>query len=100
MIKHIVAWNLKEEFSAAQKDEAFNQFKEMVEALVGVVPGLVDARIYRNDMASCTRELLLDSTLESEEALDAYQIHPAHVKVIDYGKTILQDRVCFDYQVR
>ena len=43
---------------------------------------------------------MLDSTLESEEALKAYAVHPAHVAVAN-GKVrpYTVQRTCLDFEV-
>ena len=43
---------------------------------------------------------MLDSTLESEEALKGYQSHPGHVKVADtYVRPYTEVRMCMDYEL-
>lgn len=43
---------------------------------------------------------MLDSTLESEEALKGYAIHPAHVKVADTKvRPYTIGRTCLDYEI-
>ena len=42
---------------------------------------------------------MLDSELESEEALKAYQKNPAHVHVADtFVRPFMQVRMCMDYE--
>ena len=43
---------------------------------------------------------MLDSTLESEEALKAYAVHPAHVAVAN-GKVrpYTAERTCIDFEL-
>ena len=73
----------------------------LVAALVGVVPGLVEATVHIDGrLATSNADLMLDSTLESEEALKAYAVHPAHVKVADGRvKPFAAQRVCLDFEV-
>ena len=37
-------------------------------------------------------------TLESREALDAYQCHPAHMAVKEYVHSVISERVCCDFE--
>ena len=37
-------------------------------------------------------------TLDSREALDAYQCHPAHMAVKEYVHTVIAERVCCDFE--
>jgi len=44
--------------------------------------------------------VMLDSTLESEEALKGYAVHPAHVKVANEKvRPFTQTRLCLDYLI-
>ena len=43
---------------------------------------------------------MLDSSFENEEALKAYAIHPAHVKVADENvRPFTKTRSCLDFEV-
>lgn len=100
MVKHIILWQLKDEFSEEQKKEIRKGIKEGLEDLVGKVPGLLEVHVRTEFLGSSTADVMLDTTLESVEALKGYAVHPAHVAVADtkvrpYTKT----RVCMDYEV-
>ena len=100
MVKHIILWTLKEEFSEEEKEAIKAGIKEGLEALMGQVPGLLDIQVNTNGLASSNADLMLDSTFESEEALKGYAVHPAHVAVAD-GKVrpYTASRVCLDYEI-
>lgn len=49
-------------------------------------------------MASSNKDIALLSSFESVEALNAYQIHPDHVKAGAYIKEVTCNRACFDYE--
>ena len=46
MVTHIVFWALKDEAEGHSKRENAEHIKEMLEALVGVVPGLILSLIH------------------------------------------------------
>lgn len=100
MVKHVILWTLKDEFSDEQKLEIKKGIKEGLEGLMGQVPGLVDIKVNIQGLASSNADLMLDSTFESEEALKGYAVHPAHVAVAD-GKVrpYTATRTCLDYEV-
>lgn len=100
MVKHIILWQLKEEYSAEEKEAIKNEIKRGLEGLKGIVPGLVEIFVQTKSLSSSNADLMLDSTFESEEALKNYAIHPAHVKVAD-GKVrpFVQLRSCIDFEV-
>jgi len=93
MLKHIVAWNLIETTSEADA----NKISELLNKLIGQVEGLVHLKVHINLLSTSTRSVVLDSTFTSEQALDAYQIHPLHQDAVVFIKSITTDRVCLDY---
>ena len=100
MVKHIILWTLKDEFSAEEKENIKLGIKESLEELVGKIPGLLDVKVSINPLPSSSADLMLDSSFESEEALKNYATHPEHVAVADgkvrpYTKT----RSCLDFEV-
>ena len=99
MVKHIILWTLKDEFSAEEKENIKLGIKENLENLVGKIPGLLDVKVNINPLPSSNADLMLDSSFESEEALKNYATHPEHVAVADgkvrpYTKT----RSCLDFE--
>ena len=99
MVKHILLWQLKDELSAEEKKAAAEKCKRDLEALVGVVPGLISLKVVIDPIPSSNVDMMLDSTLESAEALKAYASHPAHVAVADTKvRPYTVQRVCLDYE--
>lgn len=101
MIKHIILWTLKPELSDEEKAAVKANMKKGLESLVGQVPGLIDVKVYIDGrLASSTADVMLDSTLESEEALKAYASHPAHVAVADeLVCPYTAQRSCLDFEI-
>jgi len=101
MIKHIILWRLRSELSADEKREKALAIKQGLEGLSGKVPGLVDIHVQIDGrLASSTADIMLDSTLESEEALKAYSVHPAHLAVANgVVRPNTELRTCLDYEM-
>lgn len=100
MVKHVILWNLKDEFSEAEKLEIKKGIKEGLEGLAGQIPGLVEIKVIAEGLASCTADVMLDSTFESPEALKGYSTHPAHVAVADSKvRPFTKSRSCMDFEV-
>lgn len=100
MVKHVILWQLKDELSEAEKQNAKQQIKAGLEGLAGKVPGLVDIKVNINGLPTSNADVMLDSTLESFDALKAYAVHPAHVAVAEGAvKPNTKLRVCLDYEV-
>ena len=100
MVRHVILWKLNEELSASEKASVKQGIKEGLEGLLGQVPGLVEIHVMvdgRLESSNC--DVMLDSVLESPEALKGYAVHPAHVAVAN-GKVrpYTVQRVCLDYE--
>lgn len=98
MVKHVILWTLKDEFSDNEKEKIISEMKEALEGLKGKIPGLIDIKVNTNKLPTSTADVMLDSTFESEEALKGYSVHPEHVAVAD-GKVrpFTKARACLDY---
>lgn len=97
MIHHIVLWNLKETLSDAEKKEAAFRIKTELEALTEQISGIISLQVVTDGLASGNKDIGLISVYESEEALQAYQVHPAHVAASSYVGSVTSGRICFDY---
>ena len=100
MVKHIILWKLSDELSAEQKSEVKKGIKAGLEGLVGTVPGLKEVKVQIDGvLPSANADVMLDSTLESPEALKGYAVHPAHVEVANTKvRPYTVVRTCIDYE--
>ena len=100
MVKHIILWTLKNEYSDKEKKTIKAGIKEGLEGLKDKVPGIQEIKVYTEGLATSNCDLMLDSTFESEDALKAYAVHPEHVAVAD-GKVrpYTANRSCLDFEV-
>ena len=99
MVRHIILWKLKESVTGENKEKVVADMKQHLQALVGVVPGLVSLQVVITPMESSNADVMLDSVLENEEALKGYQIHEEHVKVANtYVRPFTEVRMCMDYE--
>lgn len=101
MVKHIILWKLRSELSAEEKKAAAMAIKAGLEGLKGQVPGLVDIRVQATgQLPSSNADIMLDSTLESPEALQNYAVHPAHVAVANgIVRPNTELRTCLDFEI-
>ncbi len=98
MVKHVLIWNIKPEFSPEEKAAAMAKAKAELEALVGKIPGLLVLKVITEPIASSTGDMLLYSEFEDKDALKVYQVHPLHVAVATYIRSIVCDRACADFE--
>ena len=101
MVKHIILWTLNPKLSEEEKKSVKAGIKAGLEGLIGKVPGLIDVKVHIDGrLASSNADVMLDSTLESEEALKCYARHPEHLAVAN-GKVRPDtvQRACLDFEI-
>ncbi|NLC20256.1 MAG: Dabb family protein [Clostridiales bacterium] len=97
MVKHIVAWNWADHLTEEEKEKNARLMKKELENLINLIPGIISIKLYTKPLQSSDSDLLLDSEFESEEALNAYQVHPEHVRVgNNYVRPVVKNRKCID----
>ena len=90
MVKHVILWKLKEEFSAEEKQQI----------IAGQIPGMTEIKVNIDGLPSSTVDVMLDSTFETAEALKNYSTHPKHVAVADNKvRPYTAVRSCMDYEI-
>lgn len=100
MVKHIILWNLKDEFSNEKKVEIKRNIKQGLEGLIDKIPGMLEIKVQIESLSSSSADLMLDSTFESTDALKNYSTHPEHVNV---ANTLVRPytslRSCLDFEI-
>ena len=94
MVKHIVMFDFKEE----NKEANIQKAKEMLEALLESVPTLKGIEIgvnFANEERAM--DLSIYTTFENKEGLEAYAIHPEHLKVVKFIKSVANSSKVVDY---
>ena len=101
MVKHIILWTLNPELSEDEKLKVKKGIKAGLEGLVGKVPGLIDVKVNIDGrLSSSNADVMLDSTLESEEALRGYAQHPDHVAVANTKvRPYTVSHSCLDFEI-
>lgn len=101
MVKHVILWTLDSALSEEEKAAVKADIKAGLEGLAGKVPGLTEVHVYvEGRLPSSNCDVMLDSTLTSPEALQAYAVHPAHVEVANTKvRPYTVQRVCLDFEI-
>ena len=100
MVKHIVMWKLKSEYSDDEKKQIISDIKENLEGLVGKVPGLTSAKVVTDKLDTSTADVMLYCEMENPETVKAYKVHPEHQKVANtYVRPYFEVRLAMDYTV-
>lgn len=95
MVKHIVMWRIKD-----KNQEVMNKIKVDLEALKGKIDEIKAFEVGINfNPSDAAFDVVLYSEFEDEEALDRYQKNPDHLKVAEFIRGAVIDRVVVDYNV-
>lgn len=97
MVVHIVMFKFKE----ADKTANIEQAKEMLENLMGSVPTLQSMEVGVN-FADEERamDLSIVTTFNDKEGLQEYAVHPEHLKVVAFIKSVVEYSKVVDYVKR
>ena len=100
MIKHIVLWKLKDYAEGTTKQQNALKIKGLLEEMRGKIPGMLKLEVGLNfEKSGDAADISLYTEFESREALDAYQIHPEHMKVKNFLPLVRTERRVVDYEV-
>ena len=97
MVKHIILWKLKSEYTAEQKAEVKAECKRRLESLNGKIAGMTSLTVIIDGCDSSNADMMLDSTFETEEALAGYQGNPLHQEAAGYVRSVVENRLCLDF---
>lgn len=100
MVRHVILWQLKEEYSSEEKEAVKEGIKRGLESLKGKIPGLTEIHVQTKGLPTSNADVMLDSVFTDEAALKGYAVHPEHVKVAD-GKVRphTKSRICMDFEI-
>lgn len=100
MVRHVIVWTLKDEYSDSEKGQIKAGIREGLEGLSGKIPGLVEIKVNTDKLASSSGDVMLDSLFENGEALKNYSSNPLHVEVANTKvRPYVKIRSSFDYEV-
>lgn len=99
MIRHLVLWKLADD-ALGDKELIVAEFEQRFGALVPVIDGVERLEI-RADIGGTDGnwDVVLDGDYRDTAALDTYQVHPAHVEVAAYVRSMVTARACIDFEV-
>jgi hypothetical protein len=99
MIRHVVSWKLAATDDAQRELDAA-AIIEGLESLPALIPEIIDFRVGRNVAPYDDNwDLTLIADYESLDALEVYQVHPEHVRVVGIVKPRVGARSNVDFEV-
>ncbi len=97
-LRHIVVWKLATS-DAAERAEQVERIAHDLRALRGVVPEILDLSIGPDVLGAATADIGLVADFADVEALQAYQVHPAHQEIVSYLRPLVSGRMSVDFEV-
>lgn len=94
MLTHIVCWKYKPETPAEEREEHIRKLRALPELIPDIVSFNVGSDILGLDRSFDTG---LVAVYRSRKALDAYNEHPEHQKVVALGREIAERVVSVDF---
>ena len=97
MINHVVLFKLKD-YPEAQKKKVIGELKALLEGLMSKIEEVKYIEVGTNhELHAKSFDIALLSHFESMEDLDAYRVHPEHLKVVERIKETTVERAAVDY---
>lgn len=98
MIVHLVSFKVKPTSERTIADNC-RTMKQKLDALPSLIPEVMGFEVGINiNPSEAAFDVSLYSTFETLQDLETYNTHPEHLKVVDYIKTVISQRVVVDYQ--
>ena len=97
MVRHIVMVSFRDGVSPERNRNNAEQVKARLEGLKDMIPGIIEFEVIIDTLPTSNRDIVFNTLFESVEALAAYQVHPAHMRVAEFVASVVKDRTCIDY---
>ncbi|NLD51300.1 MAG: Dabb family protein [Clostridiales bacterium] len=99
MIMHIVMFQLQEQAQGRTKQENIRTALDIASGFMKEIPTLKSFRIETNMPGSPkgNDDLVLVCEFDDLEGLEAYRVHPLHVRFGDFMRLVRQKRSAIDY---
>lgn len=98
-VVHIVAFKLASEDAEERREQAARAVAEL-EGLRGLIPELQELTVGANDLPiEGNWDFALSARFADADALQAYQVHPEHQRVVQYVRSVASGRASVDFTV-
>ena len=95
MITHIVVWKYRADVPEADREEHRTQLR----SLRNIVPGIESLTVGFDFLRSPkSYDIGLLAHFEDRSVLEAYTVHPEHVKVVKFGRRIAETLAKVDFE--
>ena len=98
MLRHIVMWQLRDEADGQSRAANALAVQQALMSLRSKIAEIADLEVGLNINGSERAwDIVLVSTFESQEALDAYSAHPAHQEVVRLIRSVSAETRVVDF---
>ena len=98
MIRHVVLWKFREENEDKQKN--MEHAREILYALKPVIPYLKRMEIgFDISHTEMSYDMMLLTEFDSVDDMKAYAVHPEHLKVRQFIRSVIESRVVIDTEL-
>jgi hypothetical protein len=99
MINHVVLFKLKKYDSDSEKQTQISKIEEALMGLSGKIQELKYIEVGVNyDLAAKSHDICLITHFDSIDQLDAYRVHPEHLKVAELIGLHAIERAAVDFE--
>ena len=95
MLTHLVVWKYRADVPEPTREE----HRRLLRSLSNIVPG-IDSLSVGQDILHSPRsyDTGLVGLFRDRSVLDAYTVHPEHIKVVEFGHTITETMAKVDFE--
>jgi hypothetical protein len=95
MLTHIVVWKYRADVSEAMREEHRAQLR----SLGNIVPGIQSLSVGSDTLHSPrSYDTGLVAIFRDRSVLDAYTVQPDHVKVVEFGHSVIETMAKVDFE--
>jgi hypothetical protein len=95
MVTHLVAWKYRADVAEADR----GKHRAMLSSLRNVVPGIDELTVGSDFLrAPNSYDTGLFARFRDRAVLDAYTVHPEHVKAVEFGRSITEKMAKVDFE--
>lgn len=95
MVTHIVVWKYRADIPQTVREEHQSQLR----ALRNIVPGIENLTVGFDFLRAWNSyDIGLMARFRDRSVLEAYTVHPQHVKVVEFGRSITEAMAKVDFE--
>ena len=96
MLTHIVVWKYRTDVATEMRQQHVNQLQQLAD----IVPEIKTLSVGFDTLGlPRSYDTGLVATFDDRAALDAYTVHPEHVKAADFGRSISEHVASVDFTI-